>query len=117
MALSPKTMLITTAVCPNNQGVSPGVNVPANCHTIIVVNPTGNPDVLMAQEPPGTVLAQPGNATRIPGGTSLTLEVGTISDRGVLAHDLVLGTTGFVYASAAGGVTCTIMYLCSFGAT
>ena len=117
MALTAKTLLITTAVCPNNAGVSPVVPVPDNCHTIIVVNPTGNADVLMAQEAPGTVLTQPGNATRVPGGTSLTLEVGTISDRGTLSYSVPLGTTGFVYASGAGGVTCTIMYLCTFGPT
>jgi len=116
MALTAKTMLVTTAVCPNNAAVAPVVGVPDNCHTIIVVNPIGNADLLMAQAAPGTVLAQPGNATRIPTGTSLTLEVGTISERGVLAYDAVAGTTGFVYASAAGGVTVTLMYLCTFGA-
>ena len=116
MALSSKTLLITTAPCVNNQGVAPAVNVPDNCHTLIVVNPAGNPDVLMAQEAPGTVLAQPGNATRIPAGSSLTLAIGTVTARGVLQYDAVAGTLGFVYATGGQAVTPTIMYLCSFGA-
>lgn len=117
MSLSAKTLVVTTAVCPTANGVAPVIPVPENCHTVIVLNPAGNGDALMAQEAPGTALAQPGNATRVAAGASLTLGIGTSSDRGVLAFDAPTGTTGFVYASASGqGLTLTIMYVCSFGA-
>jgi hypothetical protein len=116
MSLTAKTLVCTTVVCPNANGVAPLIAVPDNCHTVIVLNPAGNPDVLMAQEAPGTALSQPGNATRIAAGSSLVLGIGTISERGVLAFDAAAGTTGFVYGSAGQAVTPTIMYLCSFGA-
>jgi len=116
MSLVAKTLVVTTVVCPSSNGVAPLVNVPDNCHTVIVLNPTGNPDVLMAQEVPGTALAQPGNATRIAAGSSLTLSIGTQAARGNLKYDVPTGTTGFVYGSGSGqAVTPTIMYICSYG--
>ena len=116
MALIAKTLVVTTVVCPSSAGVAPVINVPENCHTVVVLNPAGNPDVLMAQEVPGTVLAQPGNATRVAAGSSLTLSIGPVSTRGYLTYDAAAGTTGFVYGSGSGqAVTPTIMYLCAFG--
>jgi len=116
MSLSSKTLVCTSVTCPSANGVAPVIPIPENCHTVIVVNPVGNADVLVAQAAPGTALTQPGNATRVAAGTSLTLGVGTSSERGILAYDAVNGNTGLVYGSAAGGVTPTIMYLCTFGA-
>jgi hypothetical protein len=116
MSLTAQTLVCTSVVCPTALGVAPLIAVPDNCFTVIILNPAGNADVLMAQAAPGTALSQPGNATRIAAGSSLTLSIGTISERGVLAFDPVVGTTGFVYGSAGAPVTPTIMYLCSFGA-
>jgi hypothetical protein len=93
--------------------VAPSVAVPDNCHTIIIVVPTGGGSVLYGQGVAGTTALTLGtNSAPIAAGQSLTLAVGTMADRGTL--DGVAPNEGLIFdlPPAGAAVIVSLTYLC-----
>jgi len=105
MAVSTKPFLGTVAtVAAAGTPVQPPTACPENCHTLIVFNPNAAATLLVAfaVNAAGFVVA---DAARIPAGTSMTLAIGSVSQRPTLAGDLL-----FVDATVNGS-TANITYV------
>jgi hypothetical protein len=113
MALSVSPFLATSAAPVSNAGVAPAVPIPDNCHTIIVLNTTAVAG-LVGQQTVGTLLVAGANAMSVPAGGSLTLAVGTFTQRGTM-DAAVQPNSGLVYGSVGAGITLQVLYLCTFG--
>lgn len=107
MALSVSPFAVASATPFTNVAVAATVAVPDNCHSVIVYNPSTTTAGLIGQVGPGVPLVAGTNAVSIPAGASLTLAIGTISQRGTL--DFGYGTTGVL------PLPLQVLYLCSFG--
>lgn len=89
--------------------------VPDNCTTILVTNPNAAAIVgLVGIATAPAALTAGVNAQRIPPGTTLTLSIGTIANRGSMDPAAVTGG-GLVYDSIGGAVTLEITYICQIG--
>ncbi|NDC58549.1 MAG: hypothetical protein EBZ50_06955 [Alphaproteobacteria bacterium] len=113
MALSVSPYLVASAAPVSNVGVAPTLAVPDNCHTIIVLNTTATAG-LVGQQTVGTALVAGTNAMTVPAGGSLTLAVGTFTQRGTM-DPAVQPNSGLVYGSVGAGITLQVLYLCTFG--
>lgn len=105
MAVSTKPFLGTVAtVVAAGTPVQPPTAVPENCHTLIVYNPNAAATVLVAfATNAGAFVAA--DAARVPAGTSMTLAIGSVSQRPALAAELL-----FVDATVNGS-TANITYV------
>lgn len=114
MALSASPFVVTSAAPANNVSVNPGTAIPDNCHTIIVLNTSNATAGLVGRVAVGTALVAGTNAMTVPAGASLTLAVGTITQRGIMDPATIAGS-GLTYGSAGGAITLQILYLSNFG--
>ncbi len=105
MAVSTKPFVGTVAtVVTAGTPVQPPVAVPENCHTLIIYNPNAAATVLVAfATSAGTFVSA--QAARVPAGTSMTLAIGSVSQRPSLAAELL-----FVDATVNGS-TANITYV------
>lgn len=105
MAVSTKPFVGTVAtVVAAGTPVQPPTAVPENCHTLIIYNPNAAATVLVAfATNAGTFVAA--DAARVPAGTSMTLAIGSVSQRPALAAELL-----FVDATVNGS-TANITYV------
>jgi len=105
MAVATKPFLGTIAtVVAAGTPVQPPTACPENCHTLIVYNPNAAATLLVAfATNAGAFVAA--NAARVPAGTSMTLAIGSVSQRPALAGDLL-----FVDATVNGS-TANITYV------
>ena len=115
MALSAFPVVFANASAANTTAVAPTVPVPDNCHTVVVYNPTAT-DAFVGRAAVGAALVEGTNATRLPSKSSITLAVGTLSQRGPMDEAVLVGS-GLVYSSSIVGATAVdITYLCALGA-
>ena len=115
MALSAFPVVFANAAAGNTTAVAPTVVIPDNCHTVVLYNSSAN-DAFVGRDAVGVVLVEGTNATRLPSKSSLTLAIGTLSQRGVM-DEVLLSGSGLVYSSSGLlAVTIDITYLCSLGA-
>ena len=113
MALSASPFLVASAAPVNNLGVAPTVAIPDNCHTIIVLNTTLVAG-LVGRASVGDALVAGTNAMSVPAGGSLTIAVGTLTQRGTM-DAAVQANAGLVYGSVGAAIGLQVLYLCSFG--
>tara|TARA_R100000406_G_scaffold84880_1_gene68069 strand:- start:1385 stop:1717 length:333 start_codon:yes stop_codon:yes gene_type:complete len=107
MAISIKTVESTSASATNTTTVEAAINVPDNCHTIVITNPDATNKVLFAEG-----VADPANplpaasSTEILPTKSFNLTCGTRSVRADRSFNLV-------YSTNAGSITVNITYVCT----
>jgi len=113
MAYATQPIVVTQAAAVVGNAASPAVLVPENCHTIILLNTSGANPVLFGQAPSGLALVEGTTGTRLPAGSSISLAIGTVKQRGFM-DDTVTGP-GIVFTAIGGAVNVDITYLCGFG--
>jgi hypothetical protein len=113
MALSASPFLVASAAPVSNIGVAPSVAIPDNCHTVIVLNTTLVAG-LVGRASVGDALVAGTNAMTVPAGGSLTLAVGTFTQRGTM-DAAVQPNAGLVYGSVGAAIGLQVLYICTFG--
>jgi len=90
----------------------PSVAIPDNCKSVLVQNIGAN-DCLIGQlaAGPGAALVERVSGFRLLAGQSITIPIGTISQRGTMNNAVVIGS-GLLYDGLVAPTTLDIMYLC-----
>lgn len=113
MALSFTQTVYATVTTIVGTSQVPSVAIPDNCKSILVLNRGGN-DALVGQlaAGPGAALIEGVSGFRIPATNgSITIPVGTISQRGTMDNAVSAGS-GLLYDGLVAPTTLDIMYLC-----
>jgi len=84
--------------------VQPPTTCPENCHTLVIYNPNAAATLLVAFAASAAAFVS-ANAARVPAGTSMTLAIGSVSQRPALSGDAL-----FVDATVNGS-TANITYV------
>lgn len=109
MALSHKVSASTTASPTTTTSVAPGLAVPDNCISVLIVN-TGTNTLLVSDAgvAAGTVLAVGTNAFPLLPGAGLNIgPIGTLETRGTLVYS---------YGASGGATSASILYTNQLGA-
>ena len=114
MALASNPFVPTSAAPATNAGVNPAIPIPDNCHTVVVLNPSAADSVLVGEAAAGTLLVAGTNAMSIPPGASLSLAIGTLSQRGPM-DPVVAPGKGLIYGTTGAALTAQVLYLNAFG--
>jgi hypothetical protein len=95
--------------------VSPGTAVPDNCKSIVILNTSAAVAGLVGIASPGAgTLVEGPTGTRIPAGSSITLNVGTSESRGIMDEAQVAGS-GLVFATLGAAITFDVTYVNALG--
>jgi hypothetical protein len=113
MANSTQALVVTQAAAVVGSSVAPTTPIPDNCHTVILLNTSGANPVLFGQAVAGAALVEGTTGTRLPAGSSISLAMGTIKQRGEMSG--AVGFPGIVYTAIGGAVNVDITYICGLG--
>jgi hypothetical protein len=110
LSFTPTAYATVTTIVGTSQ--VPSVAIPDNCKSVLVTNRGAN-DCLVGQlaAGPGAALVEGVSGFRIVAGQSITIPIGTISQRGVMNNAATVGT-GLLYDGLVGVTNLDIMYLC-----
>ena len=113
MALSHRVTLNASVTVATTTSVAPTVAIPDNCTNIVISNPTGGGTLYVsgAGIAVGTVLAPGTNSFPVAPGGALSLDLGTLAQRGDMT-----GSNGISYGASA-ATTAYILYTNNLGAT
>lgn len=103
-------LVVGTSVGPTLGVGGPAAPIPDNCRTVRVTNPSALDFALVGIAAIGTPLVEGVNAQRIPPGTFLDFDIGTISQRGGLDPGAGHGELGFVYDSDTNPIDVEVTY-------
>lgn len=104
MAISRNMFDATVAVvAASGTSVVPALEIPDNCHTVIILNPDATNTVLVGLGVAGGALPLASSAP-VPTQSSLSLVVGALNQRASSGTDLIFDTT-------AGAVTVNVIYV------
>jgi ABC-type Fe3+-hydroxamate transport system substrate-binding protein len=107
MALSNKTVESTSASATNTTTVTAAIDVPDNCHTVVITNPDATNTVYFAEgvADAGSALSATSSSQILPT-KSFNLTIGTKSVR-------PSGALTLVYSTSAGSFNVNISYICT----
>ncbi len=106
MAISNKPLIGTVASVTAGTASAPTTDVYDNTHTVVVYNPSGTADVYVAFTDDASIPAA--TAVKIPPTSSMTLPIGTISQRpasGSLKFDCSAGTVNNIAITYLNGLS------------
>lgn len=112
---SPIVSTFATVAVPNT-AVAPAVEVPDNCYEIIITNPNNAATAVVSTGVVGSTLNVPPTApvgTVVLPESSVSLKIGTRSERGIIDSSQLAGSGLIV--SATGAISVGITYLCRLG--
>jgi len=113
MALAHRVTTNASVTVATSTSVAPGAAIPDNCTNIVISNPSGGGTLLVsgAGIAVGTVLVAGTNAFPVAPGGALSLDIGTLAQRGDMT-----GSNGISYGASA-ATTAYILYTNNLGAT
>lgn len=112
-ASAPLTFALATCAVVGT-AVTPSSPIPDNCFAIVILNTGANAVLYGIAAPGAAALTEGTNAARINAGASLTIPIGSLSQRGIM-DEVQLTGSGLVYSALVGATSLDITYQNALG--